>query len=305
VQNIESQYGPINGIIHAAGVIDTGGIIQRRSNKSITESISSKVTGALIIETLFKNKPLDFFMLFSSLGNEFFEEKYGEIGYNIANEFLDAYVQSNSGIQRKICINWCDWQEVGMAMKAIDSLFNSDDSRRSEMEQFNAMAIHPLEGVEAFSKVCNSSLTRVLLYPFDLHKRLQQRDKTLLNYAEFLEKKFSLLTESRDTIHIVQSKSVEENIINIWKEYLGHKEISLHDNIFELGASSLDVVQVRNILKSSFGIDVPVTALFEYPTIHAFVKFIKGADEEIAPADASTRIDKGRNKLGKLKQLSK
>ncbi|HYC28676.1 MAG TPA: SDR family NAD(P)-dependent oxidoreductase, partial [Chitinophagaceae bacterium] len=304
VHEIENAHGQVNGIIHAAGVIDKGGVLHRRSNQSIAETISSKVTGALIIETLFKNKDLDFFMLFSSLGNELFEEKYGELAYGIANEFLDAYAQCNSGIKNKICINWCDWQEVGMAMKAIDSLFNSDVTRQKEMEQFNAMAIHPREGVDAFARVCNSSLTRVMLYPFDLEKRLQQRDKTLLNYAEFLDKKFRLLTEITDTsfVQVVRSQSVEENVINVWKDYLGHKEISLHDNIFEIGASSLDVVQVKNIFKSQLSIDVPVTAFFEYPTIHAFIKFIKGG-EEVA-ADASGRIDKGRNKLEKLKKLS-
>jgi acyl carrier protein len=189
-------------------------------------------------------------------------------------------------------------------MKAIDSLFNSDESRLKEMEQFNAMAIHPREGVEAFVRVCNSSLTRVMLYPFDLVERLQQRDKTLLNYSEFLEKKFRLLADATESnfVQVVKSQSMEENVVNIWKEYLGHKEISIHDNIFEIGASSLDVVQVKSIFKSQLGIDVPVTALFEYPTIHAFLKFIKGTEE--ATADSSERIDKGRDKLGKLKKLS-
>jgi acyl transferase domain-containing protein/acyl carrier protein len=307
VHKIEDTHGRISGIIHAAGVIDKGGVVHRRSNKSIADSIESKLKGAIIIDTLFRNKPLDFFMLFSSLGNEFYEEKYGELGYNVANEFLDAYVQAASGIKRKICINWCDWQEVGMAMKAIDALFNADGSRQKEIEQFNATAILPKEGVEAFAKVCNSSLARVLLYPFDLHARLRQRDKTLLNYSAYLEKKFTLLadaTADNNFVPQVKFNSLDENVINIWKEYLGHKEISVHDNIFELGASSLDVVTVRNIFKSSLGIDVPVTALFEYPTIHAFLKFIKGGEAEDNSAEASERIDKGRNKLGKLKKLS-
>jgi acyl transferase domain-containing protein/acyl carrier protein len=307
VAQIENEHGRISGIIHTAGVIDKGGVAHRRSNKSIAESIASKVKGAVIIDTLFKGKELDFFMLFSSLGNEFYEEKYGELGYNIANEFLDAYVQCRSNIKRKIGINWCDWQEVGMAMKAIDALFNGDGSRQKELEQFNAAAILPREGVEAFAKLCNSTLTRVLLYPFDLQARLKQRDKTLLNYAEYLEKKFSLLADAaadNNFVPLVKFNSLDENIINIWKEYLGHKEISVHDNIFELGASSLDVVTVKNIFKTSLGIDVPVTALFEYPTIHAFLKFIKGTETEDNAAAASERIDKGRDKLGKLKKLS-
>lgn len=306
VDSIEAAHGLISGVIHAAGVIDTGGIVQRRSNESVADSVRAKVQGAIIIDTLFSQKELDFFMVFSSLGNELYEEKFGEIGYNIANEFLDAYVHSTSNINRKIGINWCDWQEVGMAMKAIDALFNSEETRQKEMQNFSEVAILPQEGVEAFSRVCNSRLTHVLLYPFDLGKRLQQRDKTLLNYNEFLEQKFKMLTDMSDSNFVpqIRSASMDENVLNIWKEYLGYKEIGIHDNIFEIGASSLDVVQVNNIFKSVLGIDVPVTTLFEYPTIHSFLKFIKGADAVENTADAAGRIDKGRNKLDKLKKLS-
>ena len=57
--------------------------------------------------------------LFSSIGNDFYQIKFGQVAYNASNEFLEAfalYARHKWNIHA-FAINWCDWLDVGMAVK--------------------------------------------------------------------------------------------------------------------------------------------------------------------------------------------
>ncbi|MCP5054960.1 MAG: SDR family NAD(P)-dependent oxidoreductase, partial [bacterium] len=121
ISQVHEEFGSVNGLIHAAGVIDYGGVIQRRT-REITESfMAPKVKGTLVLDRLLKDNPLDFQFLFSSLGNIFYSTKFAQVSYSASNEFLDAfsYYKTSRDMTFAVTINWCDWKEVGMSMKAI------------------------------------------------------------------------------------------------------------------------------------------------------------------------------------------
>lgn len=305
VESIEKRSGILHGVIHAAGTIDKGGIVQRRSNQSLSDAMSSKIQGTLNIENIFRDRTLDFLILFSSLGNELYEQKFGELAYCASNEFVDAYGACRTGIRKKIVINWCDWKEMGMSMKAVEKLMADKEEGTNSNEDLIKEGISPEEGIQVFKRVVQSGLNRLIIYPFDLLKRLEDRNHILADYSTFLDQKLRLLGSGKNSAVRVKPlfDTMDENVIAIWKDYLGHSEIGLHDNIFELGASSLDVIQINNILKSSLNIDVPVTTLFEFPTISSFLKHLKGLDKKVEVEDTS-RIDRGISKLGKLKNIS-
>ncbi|TRX53352.1 SDR family NAD(P)-dependent oxidoreductase [Fulvivirga sp. M361] len=304
VQEVEEKIGSIDGVVHGAGVIDRGGMVQKRDKESITDAIKSKLHGALIIANILQHKKLDFLILFSSLGSELFEEKFGEIGYAAANEFIDAYAQYELCEQRKIVINWCDWQQVGMAMKAMESLY--DKQQIESNENFQKLAIKPEEGVEVFATICHTDLTRIVLSTTDLEVRLNQRERALSNYDQYLENKFNFFSsESKRKVSAIdKAATLEENVLKIWEDYLGHEHINKHDNIFEIGASSLDVIQVNNTIRSELGLEIAVTTYFEYPTLFSFVKHIQGDAGEEKIISSEQEIEKGKKKLRKLKQLS-
>ncbi len=304
VKNLQTKHGTIHGVIHTAGVIDRGGMLQKRTIGSLVDAMRSKVQGTLIMHDIFKDKDLDFFMAFSSLGNELFEEKFGELGYNAANEFLDAYVQYQSPTSRKIGVNWCDWREVGMAMKALEALFDAQHIK--DNKEFQSSAITPLEGMEVFGALCQSDLTRVLVSPTDLLSRLEQRELTLDNYDQFLESKFKLFSKdtTKKTLVVNKSATLEDNILGIWRDYLGNDDINKYDNLFELGASSLDVIQVNNTLREELEIEIAVTTYFEFPTIASFTQHLQGDKAQEAVINSGQEIEKGKNRLRQLKQLS-
>ena len=65
---------------------------------------------------------------------------------------------------------------------------------------------------------------------------------------------------------------VEQTIAVVWREVLQVDEVGIHDNFFDLGGNSVQVVQVHNKLCQALDRDVSIIKLFEYPTIHSLAQ---------------------------------
>ena len=97
------------------------------------------------------------------------------------------------------------------------------------------------------------------------------------------------------------SSDIQQRLTQAWKDYLGLEEVGIHDNFFELGATSLDIIQICAQLKETANLDIPVVTLFTYSTIHALTEYLKL--EEDSPRNAAFHEDvlraakKGRDRL--------
>src|SRR5205814_5377505 len=64
-------------------------------------------------------------------------------------------------------------------------------------------------------------------------------------------------------------EGLEETIAALLRDVLRVDRIGIHDNFFDAGAHSLSIVQVQQKLRAILGREIPVVALFQYPTIAA------------------------------------
>ncbi len=60
---------------------------------------------------------------------------------------------------------------------------------------------------------------------------------------------------------------IERDLASLWQELLGVQEVGRHDDFFELGGQSLVAVRLFTRLRKMYTIDLPLTTLFEAPTI--------------------------------------
>ncbi|MFJ3308263.1 amino acid adenylation domain-containing protein [Streptomyces sp. NPDC086549] len=67
---------------------------------------------------------------------------------------------------------------------------------------------------------------------------------------------------------------LERTVIGIWQQILGAEDISADDDVFDLGAQSLQAIQVANRLGMELGRDVRVAWLFQYPTAAELARFL-------------------------------
>jgi polyketide synthase PksJ len=276
-EQVTSTRKSIDGIFHTAGVIDYGGVMQRRSFDSLREVMLPKVQGTdnLIKCIEARGVKPGFLLLFSSNGNIFYAYKYGQAGYNAANEYMDAISSVRRSANTDIkAINWNDWYDVGMTVDSLNNKFDniSNDDFRAKIDD----GIMPEEGMAVIENILNSSLRRVVISKKDVKKEIANMNYLLQNNKSALWS--GLLEHSSlggraykrpalETLYQSPRTVVEEQIIEELAKYLKYESIGVYDNFFELGLTSLDLVQISTRLSERLKSDINVTTLFTYPTV--------------------------------------
>nr|MBA3747567.1 AMP-binding protein [Solirubrobacterales bacterium] len=60
---------------------------------------------------------------------------------------------------------------------------------------------------------------------------------------------------------------LEAAVVAVWRDVLGLATVGVHDDFFALGGHSLAATQVGARLRDAFDVELPVTAVFEWPTV--------------------------------------
>lgn len=78
--------------------------------------------------------------------------------------------------------------------------------------------------------------------------------------------------------YISPRNAVEDLLVEIWHKVLGKKLIGVHDNFFDLGGHSLLATQLTSRIRDAFKIELPLSQLFETPTVASLAKYIETID---------------------------
>ena len=121
--HIRSQVGEIKGVVHGAGVYSDTKTVAffAKDVEYMQKVLKPKVAGLEVLDDLFKNDRLDFFVSFSSLTGLIPRLARGVSDYAMANAFLDFFAayqfhQKNKKFYKTI--TWVDWNETGGASRA-------------------------------------------------------------------------------------------------------------------------------------------------------------------------------------------
>jgi acyl transferase domain-containing protein/acyl carrier protein len=282
IHGAEQTLGTINGVFHTAGIADYAGIIQLRDKTETEKVLLPKLKGTLALEKALKNKKLEFFILFSSISS--IMGPFGEVGYAAANAYLDAYALSKTKNRNKvITINWDAWQEVGMAVESVNRL---SIARKEQAKIQLEAAILPNEGIEALYRIFNSPYHQVVVSPAEIDitkvNQLIQRQQKKVEEEKPQEPKHSRKLVERpelETTYVGPDSKTEKMLAELWQQHLGIEQIGIHDNFFDLGANSLDIIQVNNQLKKIINKEISVVTFYTYPTISTLHDYLKKGGE--------------------------
>ena len=90
---------------------------------------------------------------------------------------------------------------------------------------------------------------------------------------------------------------IEEAVAEIVAEVLDHERVGIHDDFFELGGHSLAAARVIARLRDVFGLDLPVKALFEGPTVGDVAARIEQARPEAERIGSPPLVPRAENEL--------
>jgi acyl carrier protein len=78
---------------------------------------------------------------------------------------------------------------------------------------------------------------------------------------------------------------LEEQLAGLWQDLFGITPIGVEDSFLELGGHSLLAIQMATQLRAQLAVDLPVTVLFEAPTIAELARQVRRARGEDDPAE--------------------
>ncbi|HVR95833.1 MAG TPA: amino acid adenylation domain-containing protein, partial [Thermoanaerobaculia bacterium] len=280
LEHAERRFGPVHGVIHAAG-IPGGGLIQQTRPEAAARTFEPKVQGTLVLHSLFEERELDFFTVCSSVAS--FLGGFGHADYCAANAFCDAFAQASPRRgARLIAIGWDRWDKVGMAARRSLPVPGGTGER----------GISPRQGGEAFRRILQAGgAPQIAVSPRDLPALLEQRElPALLRPAASPERPEipgAAHAPARDA-YVAPTGALELQVAEIWQQVLGVERVSAADSFFELGGHSLLALQLMARLRHVFGVSLELDALFGSPTVAGVARWVeatlgKGGVGETAP----------------------
>ncbi|MFX3681341.1 MAG: SDR family NAD(P)-dependent oxidoreductase [bacterium] len=268
---LANEAAPLRGIIHAAGVLDDGGL--KHLNWTRFEHVlAPKVAGAWNLHESSRELPLDLFVVFSSstalLGTP------GQANHAAANAWLDALSSHRQAFGLPgVSINWGPWAEIGAAARQSVAA----NARRHGMGTISAV-----KGWHLCGEILQRPTAQVAVLPMTWTET-----PASLVQAPFFDRvraaaKATVAPADRPTpvptvdwtalVPVKRTRLLAELIHEEIATVLGldaGAKLSLTKGFFALGMDSLTAVELRNRLQNRIGLKLPSTIVFDHSSIEA------------------------------------
>jgi acyl carrier protein len=97
---------------------------------------------------------------------------------------------------------------------------------------------------------------------------------------------------------------LENKIVGVWKETLNLETVGVNHNFFDLGGHSLLLVKLHTKLMKMLGLEFPLLALFEHPTVRAFCNYLKN-EHNYSLRSAAEKGVRRRERLARASSTTK
>ncbi|MEU0304677.1 beta-ketoacyl synthase N-terminal-like domain-containing protein, partial [Streptomyces sp. NPDC006175] len=294
VEEVEAAGSPVRAVFHAAGINRFAPLVDTRCD-DFDEVLRAKVTGADNLDAVFGARPLDAFVLFSSIAGIW--GSGGQAAYAAANAHLDALAERRRarGLTAT-SIAWGPWAEGGMA----DGEAAEHLRRRGLTAMAPTMAVTGLEQAlqENDSVITVADVDWQLFTPtFTAVRRSPLLSElTELDEPASADIRPSSLPDRFGALSEVERASALLDLVRRQvASVLGHRNtarIPANRAFQQLGFDSLTAVELRNLLQKETGLGLPTTLVFDCPNPAALADYLSarlfGSDEGSEKPETAT-----------------
>jgi acyl transferase domain-containing protein/NADPH:quinone reductase-like Zn-dependent oxidoreductase/NAD(P)-dependent dehydrogenase (short-subunit alcohol dehydrogenase family)/acyl carrier protein len=288
LEQVAADLPPLRGIIHAAMVIDDG-LLRTQDVARLHRVLAPKILGALHLDALTRDRPLDFFVLFSSATTLFGNPGQGSyVAANMALEALAAERRANG--LAATSISYGPIADVGY-------LARNPELRETLVARMGGAPLQADEALVILEQmlVSNTSNLGVLDLAWGVMARLlpsaaapkflelaaagadpagtAEGDEDLRRQLDALD-----LGALRDAVADI----LRQELCEILR--LAPEKIDSNQSLYDLGMDSLMGVELVTALDARLGLTLPLLAISEGPTIARLTERIVHA---LRPLDTS------------------
>ncbi|MDF1669401.1 MAG: SDR family NAD(P)-dependent oxidoreductase [Roseovarius sp.] len=127
-----------------------------------------------------------------------------------------------------------------------------------------SQGIRPQDGAEALSRALALNMAQVTVSSLDLAGLVAQADAATVRDTSEAQ---SFERPDLDGDYLAPRTATEQALADHWAKLLGVNPIGIEDSFFDLGGHSLIAVRLFAMIKKDWGIQFPISVLFEAPTI--------------------------------------
>ncbi|QKX58562.1 uncharacterized protein TRUGW13939_05687 [Talaromyces rugulosus] len=271
---------PLRGVVHAAGVVDSG-ILSSLTPQKCDTTLAPKVDGVWNLHQLTKDLDLDLFMMFSSISGIMGLPGLGN--YAAANSFMDvlAYLRRAQGLPAT-SVAYGIWNGEGLTTSLAPTT-------RTHLSQLGLGFLAPEVGLDLFEEAVQQGRALTVAAVLDL-PQLKAYYEDQGGVPPFLQ---SILGQTKVSTPTNQPISLREMLLDAAPEQhgsivlrmvqgtiakaLGHTRMDYIDAsrpLHELGIDSLTAVLTRNHLSTLTGIALPPNITLLHPNLKSLSNFL-------------------------------
>ncbi|HET8662411.1 MAG TPA: SDR family NAD(P)-dependent oxidoreductase, partial [Micromonosporaceae bacterium] len=290
VAEVTATLPPLRGVVHAAGVLDDGILLQQRWPR-FERVLGPKLAGAWHLHRATGQADLDFFVLFSSVASVL--GSAGQGNYAAGNAFLDLLAAERRRLGLPgLSINWGPWRGAGMAA--------SVDHGDRQWTARGVGLVEPDQGVALLEQALAQPVAQLAIFAVDWPAYLRQypagQQPPLLadlagpaqvaaggpaaggtDHRALLRRLETAAPGDRPDVVLAHVRDLAARVLGLKDAHT----LDTQQPLNELGLDSLMAVELRNALSLSVDRSLPATLLFDYPTVESLAAFV---GQELQPA---------------------